>query len=438
MRPFVTILRPLVTYKLACCCRRECCRNSCVLCFQSETRLEPEVISGRALRKTLQILPRTAGRNDDVEATRNSSGDESLDCHTVQLRARHPPWIKHFDGRQTRDLAATSSAWMATLLDSLHFRLVDRGDIPPSNARPPPPPQCFVYVLDSDLQLTYSTSTSDFSFRQETGNGCSAPIVSQLTNAVEPPAPCSNLPDLHSSSSTSLRSAIDGCPRPHRRNKFSVGSSPQSVAGRSGDLQSPPTAARHRLRRKLSTARSLSAVMTSSAMSRDVDEPPMTRGPPPAPPLPARREKPPPSSARVQAEPEQSSVLPVGRTASSAGQRQCASGTGKDEVDDELSYTVDVGGVSILDYVMQAASSVNVSRGVTNDVSSDVTNDAGAISKQQQKRRRFDDDGNSTADSDHEEPTTRSAVDIISSTVSHSRFLVSNFTYTVLIRSIAI
>ena len=283
MRPFVTILRPLVTYKLACCCRRECCRNSCVLCFQSETRLEPEVISGRALRKTLQISPRTAGRSDDVEATRNSSGDESLDCHTVQLRARHPPWIKHFDGRQTRDLAATSSAWMATLLDSLHFRLVDRGDIPPSNARPPPPPQCFVYVLDSDLQLTYSTSTSDFSFRQETGNGCSAPIVSQLTNAVEPPAPCSNLPDLHSSSSTSLRSAIDGCPRPHRRNKFSVGSSPQSVAGRSGDLQSPPTAARHRLRRKLSTARSLSAVMTSSAMSRDVDEPPMTRGPPPAP-----------------------------------------------------------------------------------------------------------------------------------------------------------
>ena len=143
--------------------------------------------------------------------------------------------IKHVDAHL---LSRDSSTWMAVLLHSLHFRLVD---LRPSNA----PSRRPVYVLDSDLHYPV-TPTSGSGFRRETGSGRSANNLSDLL-----PSP--------SSSSTSLRTVSYSSQRTNRRRISCVGSTgtapPTTTATGSGGLESPPLASRRPLRERFEDIR---------------------------------------------------------------------------------------------------------------------------------------------------------------------------------------
>jgi len=364
------------------------------------------------LRKTLQNLLSTGDDDDD---NCDDSDDEwengcqgHVECYTVQQSHgrsdRHQPWIKYIGRAQHHDAESTSTTWMATLLHTLHFRLVDHSDIPPSHLQRPTP-RCPVYVLDSDPQP--DISTSGFSFKHETGSDRLSSVVSQSKNAVASTT-LRSLPDMPSSSSSSLRTVSSNCWRPDLRLKFDVTSArsaPPPILPKPNYLQSPPLAARYPLRRKTQAARSKSEAMTSST-SRDVVKPTtplITVGPPP-PPLPARRTKLPPiPSFREHLEPpstQPTSGPPVKPATSAASQQTShdesshilSSTTGVDD-DDVLSYKVDVCGTSMLHYVLQVADSLSASDDL-NDI----------IALQQQKQ--FVDDGNNVDKDDCEPPVT--------------------------------
>jgi len=368
------------------------------------------MISGHALHKMLQNSSSTARRNDDDDD--DDVGGAGSQYH-IEHGIHRQPWIKHVDGTQSRDSGPKSTTWMATLRSSLHFRLVDHGDISASHSRRPPP-QCLVYVLDSDLQPAPLTSGS--CFKRETGNSRSASVaVSQSQNVVKS-LTLRNLPDLTLPSSSSLRVVDNSRRRAVQRAQSDVTSSTTArppVPPKPNCLQSLPLAARYPLRRKILPAGSRSPVMTmTSSVPRD--EPSTTKGPPP-PPVPARRGKLQPTPC-VQGylEPpvtslpstELPSVLSVTTTVTSAGERQRVSETTHNDLDDdndddEMNYKVDVCGTSMLDYVLQAANSLSTSHDVTADDD---------VSQQQQRQRQQQQlgDDNSNNDKVHHKPATPS------------------------------
>jgi len=245
------------------------------LVFQLETR-HRDTISGQMPGTMMQNSFKTTTHdyNDDdddddgedsddhVEDARDKNHEQYVECYAVESRVgqcgRCQPWIKHVGRTQHHDSEATSSAWMATLLHSLRFRLVDNNNnnnsnVPLQSHSRRPPSQCLVYVLDSDLQPTGATSGSGF--KPETGNGRSASVVSQSQNEVESPT-LKNLPDLTSSScSSSLRTVSNSRQRVDPRAQSDVTSaSPAVIYPKPNCLQSPPLAARYPRRKKIQTA----------------------------------------------------------------------------------------------------------------------------------------------------------------------------------------
>lgn len=369
------------------------------------------MVSGQVLRKMLQNSFR---RNDDVdnddhsEDESDSKRDQYVECYVLQMHVGHgdhrQPWIKHVCGTQPHDNGPTSTTWMATLLHSLQFRLVDHNDVFPSHS----PRQRRVYVLDSDLQPPPLTSGS--SLKRETERGRSASIVSQSRNVVEWPT-ARSLPEFTPSSPSSRRTAGNSRRRQNPCDQsdvtFAGTASPQTLS-KASSLQSPPLAARYPLRRKIPTACSSPITSTVSSGVEEAVWSPATTGPPP-PQLPARRKKLPPTSRFLaHLEPpvtsllstEPTSVLSVEPMATSAGKRQHRSETSHNESDDdELNYyKVDVCGTSMLDCVLQAANSLSPSH--------DITADNEPVSQQ---LLNID---NSNVDSDDYEPVTPSIADV--------------------------
>jgi len=291
--------------------------------------------------------------DDDREGESYSKNNSSVaQLHIGQNGLRCPPWVKHVDGTKPHDTGSTNTSWMATLLQSLHFRLIDHKDLSPSHLRRPPP-QCLVYMLDSDLQPAPLTSASGL--KHETGSGRSASVDDQSQGVVESPT-LRTLPFLTSSSSSSWTTVNNSHQRQNPRDQCDVtsaGTTPPLIAPKPNCMQSPPLAARYPLRRKiLSTgSTSRSTVMTSS-VSRGVDDPtcPPTKTGPPPPPLPARRGKLPPTPRfRTHLGPptssptEPPSVLPVQQSAGSADEQQHVSETtheDNEDDDNELNYKV--------------------------------------------------------------------------------------------------
>ena len=389
------------------------------------------MISGRVLRKMLQNSLNTASRSDDGDDDEDELGsDQFVEGYVVELRAGHGsqrrPWIKHVGRTQHRDSGSTTTTWMATLLDTLHFRLVDHNDISLSHTRRPPS-HCLVYVLDSDLQPACPTSGS--CFKQETGSELPMSVVRQSEDVVETPT-LRNLPDLTLSSSTSRRNVGNSRRRHKPRDQPNVtsgGTSPPPIPPKPVCLQSLPLVARYPLRRKTLTATSTSPAMTmTSSMSSGVNQPtwPPTTTEPPPPPLPARRAKPPTPRLRVHLEPSMTSLSPTDPcsqpTAVNVDEQQHVSETLNDEIDDaedELNYTVDVCGTSLLDCVLQAANSL--SRGF--DVRADDDDDDDAMLQQQLA------DDSINVDNDDNEPGTPSIDRVNSLDVVNSN---SNFEVT--------
>jgi len=329
--------------------------------------------------------------------------DQCVKCFTVQRRVRHDEqWIRHVGQTQADDSESTSTTWMATLLDSLHFRLVDHEDVPlQSHPRLPPPSQSLVYVLDSDVQPAALTFGS--CFKPETaGRDRSASVVSQSKSEVESPT-LRTLPDLTSSSS--LSTVGNSSRRLNPRDHVDVTSASTSSPPKPNSVQSPPLAARYPLRRKIQTV--------GSSTTRGVDEtarPSTATAAPPPPPLPARRGNLPPtprfrahleSPMTSLAGTEPASELPV---EPSGGERQQASETTHDECDDNDDYSVDVCGTSMLEYVLQAANSLSPSHDVTDDVT-------------QQQQQQVNNDNNNI-DNDRVTPSTAGINSLVVTSVS--------------------
>lgn len=254
--------------------------------FQSDAR-DWQTLSRHQLRRLFRSSS-TASRRSETDA--DDDGENELETtRNGQRRTEHSAEksSSFAHGTQSSNTGSRSTTWMATLLYSLHFRLVDHNVIPASPCRPPPP-QSLVYVLDSNLHP--APPTFGFSVKQETAISRSVSVVGQSANAVE----SSILPAPTSPPSSSLRkTAVNRGRRCH---------TPPPIPPKPSCLQSPPLAARYSRRAKTRTAeKSAMKSSSSSSMSRNFGE--LHRKtvrsespPPPLPPLPARREIPPPTA----------------------------------------------------------------------------------------------------------------------------------------------
>jgi len=381
------------------------------------------MISGQMLRNLMQNSLKITKRDDDdddgdddtgdhVEDTRDINHEQYVKCYTVELRGRSQPWIKHVGGTH-HDSESTSSTWMATLLHSLRFRLVDNNNnnnVPLSHS-PRPPSQCLIYVLDSDIQAAAVTSGS--CFKPETGSDRSTSVVSQSQNEVESPT-LKNLPDLTSSTcSSSLRTVGNSRQRLDPRDQSDVTSADTAIVyPKPNCLQSPPLAARYPLRRKIQTAG-----QSTSLGGREPDKqerPPTMKEPRQPPPLPARRENLPSTShVRAHLEPPMTSlqatpsIIPVEpREESVVGQH--ASETSQDDGDDndELNYKVDVCGTSMLEYVLQAGNSLSQNHDDDDDDDDAISQQ---LQKQQQQQQKLNNDNSNVGSDDREPLTTNSS-----------------------------
>jgi len=375
-------------------------------CFQWEIL---ETISGRDLRSMLQIAFESNKDDDDDDDDDEHRKDNLFSKYNIEDDSGRQAWVS---GTRPLDSASAPSTWMATLLYSLQFRVVNRDDIPSPRSLQSPSQCLQVYVLDSNLQPAPLASAN--SSKPEIENDRSASVVTQSQNAVESPA-LRTLPDLSTSPLSSLSSASSSRRRQIQRVHSDVTSTRPPcppVPPKPNYLQSPPPpAARYPLRRKtLAAGPSSPEVNMTSVMLRDQPAPP---------PLPARRErlKQATHGSRAHLEPLLTSQSFTDLSVS-AGKRQHVPETPQDEGDnyddyddDDMNFKMDVSGPSMLDDVLQAANSLSPSNGFR----SDEIDDDEAISQQhqqqqqqqQQQQLNFGDD-NSNIEND--KPVTHSTV----------------------------